>query len=160
MKGQQQQQLRWSHTSSQQQGKAALEVIIIRAEALKEVALGLDDAAELVNVDHAGAIMVSLGERDLVRRRRCSLRDPRPRGSRLEVEEGDPVDILSSSNSLKIFSVSSRESFSPILQVFISGNSESSTVPLPSSSGVKQASRGTRHGVSRRGHGGRNKTTR
>ena len=66
MQGQQQQQLRWSHTSSQQQGKAALEVIIIRAEALKEVALGLDDAAELVNVDHAGAIMVSLGERDLV----------------------------------------------------------------------------------------------
>ena len=134
MQGQQQQQLRWSHTSSQQQGKAALGVIIIRAEALKEVAVGLDDDAELVNVDHAGAIMVSLGERDLVRRRRCSLRDPRPRGSRLEVEEGDPVDILSSSNSLKIFSVSSRESFSPILQVFISGNSESSTVPLPSSS--------------------------
>ena len=158
MKGQQQQQLRWSHTSSQQQGKAALEVIIIRAEALKEVALGLDDAAELVNVDHAGAIMVSLGERDLVAS--SSMFSPRSSATRLEVEEGDPVDILSSSNSLKIFSVSSRESFSPILQVFISRNSESSTVPLPSSSGVKQASRGKRHGVSRRGHGGRNKTTR
>ena len=79
-------------------------------------------AAGLAKVGHVGAIMASLGDRDLANRPRVvSVVDVR-----LEVAEGYRVDVLPSSNSLEAPSVSSRGSISssPILQAIISISSQ------------------------------------
>jgi hypothetical protein len=98
--------------------------VVIGGEVLEEVALLLHDAAELVNVDLAITTTVSLVDHVLV----LFVIDVLPSSSATRARLWKEILLLlSSSNSLNTFSVSSRESFSPILPVIISGDSPNSS---------------------------------
>ena len=93
----------------------------------------LKEQVGLVNVDLAGAITVSLGDHVLHLLVIDVLSELLSHAGK--VAEGDPggVVVVEQLEHLE-FSMSSRESFSPILPVIIWRNSAKSMVPLPSPS--------------------------
>merc|ERR1712166_1685695 len=100
-----------------------------RMKVLKEVALLLHDAVELVEVDLAITILVGLVDHVLKLLVIDSLSELLSHGARLRKEI---LLVESSSNMANTLTTSSRESFSPILPVIMPMNSLNSTLPLPS----------------------------